>query len=625
MPNYVSFTSAGGSATLDNTDITGFTAIEVHFQTTYKKYQPILSAISYGYMGQNGYFCLYLKEGNQIGARYWHYRTENATASWTPSVTLTDGEWHQIAVRLENGQLTFYVDGVPQTLDKKLQTQPFSLPIEVGGNIVLGNFNWDQGSDLNGSFLGNITEVRVWNNRQNFVPTPFAPVGPDAAGLVNYWPFWSNYGSRAKNLDVATAVSKPTPATLKNCTLAYSASQIFYDPWNEAVLNAPLQAFPSLNDGLQRLAVHDLLNQLAKNGTIQAAEADLTAFRTKLYPNPVKITPSTLPSAIDHATPNTPNGSDAALYANAFNTVKEQLLKEIHTLQSVYEYANLATQFANSYYNNVSTALANAYSANVAPQTASVSVDLDTGLEISKALMEFLLCAVAAPVPALAGEGALTNGNGNEDEEVEPGETGSAAMALIFALMRFAIPKDDSASILYEMNKRLIGTCATLRTSVISTYNDYVGNVNSTAVAIAKDWGKLSLLHDHSDDFAFPFYPPTRQLLDGVLQANEIAFCKSILPTQYARWELVDVPGNAMKDIHFNGADILDPYLSTFKNEGGHWNFYTIANFNRDPNVNGFTSAPSRELVDFLKKRSVTTDDLLWRWPFAQNIYQQKM
>ena len=138
------------------------------------------------------------------------------------TATITDGNWHHIAMTWQQGQnFTSYLDGV-----QVAQRNASNTPLPAIGNLFLGSFN-GMGEFMNGA----LDEVRVWNVartpaqiQQSLNPCT-SPVGQP--GLVIYYPF-DQATANASNPGQTTLLNKANPdqypGTLSNFALTGNTS-----------------------------------------------------------------------------------------------------------------------------------------------------------------------------------------------------------------------------------------------------------------------------------------------------------------------------------------------------------------------------------------------------------------
>ncbi|NBI45241.1 MULTISPECIES: hypothetical protein [Burkholderia] len=602
MPNCIQIQSENGYATLDQAVIHNNATTQFHFRTTKSSQQNIFSLVQYLGVLPTAQFWIFVGPDNTIGMSY-HTKISKTIVTLKCSfpTNIFDGNWHQASVRMfttvQHGPsyVVFYLDGVPIFVDGQPLQQELPTNFNFTGKIVLG-YNQVVDALSHAPFVGDVAEIRIWGDSGSFLPRPRSPLTPDTPGLDNYWPFWTNY-DKGMNLNVRQSAS-PEPAIFSNCSLGF-VSALIYDPWNEAILNAKYQPFPAFTDGRQGSAAQDIMDQLVRLHALQPKSGSVAALRA-LYTNSEKIVPSTLPVALAQVTPSLSDPD----YVTDFQFVRQQLLDEVETVQAVYQFEQDASNFITAYYVNSNSAFTALLSADLAPKTFTMQVDIGGGLAIAEALFEFM---IAAPAEARADRNANSS-----DESI------SAGISLICSLIDFLVTDEKTQ---YESNAILSSSLEQINSTIVAEFNRRIGTVNSNGQAIIQDWGKLSAILENSDDFIFG-YKFSQEMGNILFKNNLVFYSKYILTKQYAIWTIQHTDQNEIKYLGWPGVDVLNPNLSVFYPNTlfGGWNFYSVCNFDSNPHIITFTSAPSEAASNFLFNQCQLTRDDVLKWPFTQCI-----
>ena len=106
-----------------------------------------------------------------------------------PHIQLTDGKWHHLAAGEANGRLVVYVDGCIFPASQHFPNEHFHYNFEYP--VYLGATWEDTEEDPDTFFIGQLDDVRIWNQKLNFRDLKkrkdFRLVGTER-GLVGYWP-----------------------------------------------------------------------------------------------------------------------------------------------------------------------------------------------------------------------------------------------------------------------------------------------------------------------------------------------------------------------------------------------------------------------------------------------------
>ena len=433
MPYVLSFDgSSDESVTLGTLSFTSSilneaATFEVWIKTTETGNQTILLSQT-----TTGYWILVSIQDNAVsltivgsGTSFSQHITSTNTA------TITDGNWHHIALTITinfiHWTVDFYKDG--QFTDSSTKLGPaLSSKIQAQAGTA---FTTTSAS----AFNGEMTDIRVWTTARTAAEIYgfySSYLNEKTTGLIGYWPL---SGGEVQNL-----VPGGAAGTLNGSVEVSFDTDPAWSPTSEVVYNVASQPFPAFTG--DELTAYDYIN----------SGLQITDLRSE-YTNLVYDLDAAK-STIDSMTP------DPSVSASAWQTVVSQLNAELSAASDVRDLYNQLTQYFNALTTSNQSVLAQA--------GALVSIEQQTTVSGSTmGLMGAILEAVGT-FPVVG-----------------------APFGIVGSIVA-AVAASSSATNSESSDQPFLTTYANLWNQLNTNFTQMLTQMSADMTAMLTDWGKLS-------------------------------------------------------------------------------------------------------------------------------------
>ncbi|WP_162488012.1 LamG domain-containing protein [Azospirillum lipoferum] len=409
---------------------------------------------------------------------------------------LMDGKWHQISLKITTIKKEFvqktqgldvYIDG--NLVGGASETHIFQDNPETG-RLVLGNGMFSvQGIDYQ-SWIGDISEVRIWNGDRNFLPYTREPVAVDAEYLRGYWPFWGAYPNGKQNVSTKSSTGTFSSPIFKD-TVFMIENGGYYNLYTDTILNGVYKKFPQFETAADKEAITYILDELKSQShgrVIQKNVDNLTEFRN-IYKNSLNSIGNIFSSLSNLIPKKEWNNDDVK---KSFEIVKGQLLVELNAVTLVYNCSSRLYDFMDNYAINAESALTSLAKLSPIPDDVDVQIDIEKYIEAAQLALRVISIILVENNQETQSEQSLIN----PEKAVENFGT---ALEIASAVIDYSNPKPTVStdgvvtSNYVNMNKKFI-----------NYYNERNAKIESVAKEMVADWGKLEFISQDNREFIFP-------------------------------------------------------------------------------------------------------------------------